>query len=69
MLHSWIIEELEKEEERRREGDRPIVEIPIMPPEGWRTPLHEDRTREEKSERGVAIIDLGFNSSDPPSDF
>jgi hypothetical protein len=70
MLHSWIIEEIEKEEERRRRQDRPVLEIPISPPtDGWQSPEHADRTREEKSERGVAIIDLGFASSDPPSDF
>jgi hypothetical protein len=57
MLDPWIIEEiLKKEEELRREQERGHAELPIERP-----PMRERPTvtpAEDKSERGVMIIDI-----------
>lgn len=54
MLDAFIIEEIkrrDREDERRRDDERPRIEIPVAPEEPIR-PLGE-----EKPERGVVIID------------
>jgi hypothetical protein len=59
MLDPWIIEEiLKKEEELRREQERGYAELPVD-----RAPMNERPSvtpapTEEKSERGVMIIDI-----------
>jgi len=54
MLDYWIIEEIRRRDERRR-YERPVLEIPLYPPD-----LVEDdaRSREEEPERGVVVIDF-----------
>ncbi len=58
MLDSFIIEELRKrEEERRRDAERPRLELPLHPD---RDP-YDDRDRprdDEGGNRGVVIIDI-----------
>lgn len=53
MLDLWIIEQLQREKEKREE--RPELRIEIDPP-----PLSEIETEEspEEEQRGVVIIDL-----------
>lgn len=54
MLDPWIIEEIRRREERDREGERPYLEIPLVPHDEER----EREVREEDSEeRGVVVID------------
>lgn len=58
MLDPWIIEEiLKKEEERRREGERGRIELPI---ERHRSDLDRPAVTppREDGERGVVIIDI-----------
>ncbi len=53
MLDAFIIKEIERQEEereRQRDRNRPRQELPVPPP----APSRRD---EEKSDRGVAIID------------
>jgi len=55
MLDAFIIEEIkrrERDEERRRNDERPRLEIPVAPSEEPVRP-----SGEEKPERGVVIID------------
>ncbi len=59
MLDPWIIEEIRKrEEERRREAERPRIEMPCElphhPPEREGKPPEDDADKK----RGVVIIDL-----------
>lgn len=59
MLDAYIIEEIKRrEEERRRREDqqRPVLEIPLYPPDADSNPANK-RDGDEKPERGVIIID------------
>ncbi len=58
MLDAFIIEEIkrrEQERERRRDSERPVVQIPV--PESDRAP---QQSEEEKPPRGVIIIDYSM---------
>lgn len=59
MLDPWIIEEiLRREQKRRQRAERPVLEIPPSPHEpevGER-----EEKREEDVERGVVILDYGL---------
>ncbi len=58
MLPPFIIEQIrrrEADERRRREHDRPRVELPV---DAYR-PAPEPKRDEEATERGVIILDLG----------
>ena len=57
MLDPWIIEEIRRrEEERRQEQEAGRVEIPLEPPH------YQDRSApvppQEETERGVIVIDM-----------
>ena len=55
MLDAFIIEEIkrrEREEERRKDDQRPRVDLPIAPAEPIRP------SGEDKPERGVIVIDF-----------
>jgi len=52
MLDLWIIEELRRIEQEREERNRPELRIEIE------MPRHEEAPTEQKSDRGVVIIDL-----------
>lgn len=57
MLPPFIIDQIRRrEEEERRNDQRPVLELPVPGPDMRREP--EGRAKEEKSERGVVIIDL-----------
>ena len=55
MLDAFIIEEIKRREEehRRRESERPRVEMPESPP----IPIPSRQGEEEAPPRGVVIID------------
>ena len=53
MLDPWIIEEIRRREERERQGERPYLEIPLVPEDEER----EREVRDEEEERGVVVID------------
>ena len=58
MLPPFIIEQIrrrEVEERRRREQDRPRVELPV---DTYR-PAPEPKNDEDPADRGVVILDLG----------
>jgi len=58
MLDAYIIEEIKRrEEERRRREDsqRPVLEIPLYPPDADSNPANKQD--DEAPERGVVIID------------
>lgn len=58
MLDAFIIEEIkrrDREDERRRDDDRPRIEIPVAPEKEPIRPVGE-----EKPERGVVIIDYSM---------
>ena len=57
MLDPWIIEEILKREEAKRDQERPRAELPIQGPPHYheQTPAVQPPT---ESERGVAIIDI-----------
>ena len=62
MLEPWIIDEiLRREEERRRRGDRPQLELPVpereTPPEGDFGDAHNEQG-DRQPERGVVIIGM-----------
>ncbi len=54
MLDAYIIERIRRERERERERSRPVLHVPK--PEPPRAP--EERYREKRDERGIAIIDF-----------
>ena len=61
MLDAFIIEELKKREQRRREDRRPCVEIPLddeRPPECDQDEIDTEE-EEDDEDRGVIIIDYG----------
>jgi len=61
MLDAFIIEELKKRDERRREDRRPCLDIPLdeeRPPECDQDE-DDDEDEEEDDDRGVIIIDYG----------
>ena len=54
---AYIIEEIKRREEERRrreDGQRPVLEIPLYPPDADSNPAKQD---EETPDRGVVIID------------
>ncbi len=54
-LEPWIIEEIEREERRRREQDRPQPQLPLdEPPPDWKPDVPEKHDDDPK--RGVVII-------------
>jgi len=58
MLDPWIIEEiLKKEQEQRRESERPRAELPVEPYREDRRPQMTPEPAPE-AERGVMIIDI-----------
>lgn len=54
MLDPWIIEEIQKREERQRRSEQPALEIPVERPEESDQSVHE----EDDVERGVIIVDF-----------
>ena len=55
MLDPWIIEEIRRREDSDRRDERPVLEIPLEPPDD------EDSTavrEEDEVERGVVIVDF-----------
>lgn len=57
MLDPWIIEEiLRREEDVRRERERPRMELPLDAPRSTEQPSIPPRS--EECERGVVIIDI-----------
>jgi hypothetical protein len=61
MLEPWIIDEIRRREEERRQGDRPQLELPVpesrWPPDG--DPRRDDDEQGDKApERGVVIIGM-----------
>jgi hypothetical protein len=54
MLDAFIIEEIKRRDEERREDRRPRLELPIPEPTPHR---QNDRRDEEGPQRGVVIID------------
>jgi len=58
MLDPWIIEEiLRREEERRRETERPRIEAPLERPRRETDPA-EANPPKTGEERGVVVIDI-----------
>ena len=55
MLDPWIIEEIQRREERERREERPMLEIPRERP----IPPDQVVQEEDESERGVVIVDFG----------
>ena len=65
MLDPWIIEEIRRREEGRREDGRlpAVIDIPLQ------GPAHNDRSdrqqqQPEKTPRGIEIIDFHYAESD-----
>ncbi|MCC6749593.1 MAG: hypothetical protein IT371_18150 [Deltaproteobacteria bacterium] len=54
MLDPWIIEEIRRREERQWREERPVLDIPLMPPPD----SEAEATKEETEERGVVIVDF-----------
>ena len=58
MLDPWIIEEiLRRENDRRREQERPRIEVPLESPRRDRDPA-EANPPPRGEERGVVVIDI-----------
>ena len=58
MLDPWIIEEIKRKEQRRREQQLPVIQIPVQGPERDREPSGRDK-EEKEPPRGIEIIDFG----------
>jgi hypothetical protein len=60
MLDSFIIEEIRRRErQRRKETDHPpAVELPVPVPDKQPRRRSEEADKEERSDRGVVVIDL-----------
>ena len=57
MLDPWIIEEIRRrEEEERRERERPVLELPLDVP-AYPMPSNEGK-KPDDVERGVVIVDF-----------
>ncbi len=56
MLDPWIIEEILRREEERREHERGRIELPIDAPRSTEQPALPPKR--EESERGVIVIDI-----------
>lgn len=58
LIEPWIIEELRKQEERKRQEilRREYLEVPL-PPSGWE-PVQEKPEHDDVPERGIVIIDF-----------
>jgi hypothetical protein len=57
MIPPFIIEQIRRREEaerRKKEADRPRVELPI----DAHRPTREPKAREEEAQRGVVIVEL-----------
>jgi hypothetical protein len=60
MLDAYIIEEIKRREDerlRREEQQRPVLEIPLYPPDADQNPATKD---EPVPERGVIVIDYSI---------
>ena len=56
MLDPWIIEEIiRREEERRQEDERTQLEVPVESPQ---YPEKDPKAPNDETERGVVIIDI-----------
>jgi hypothetical protein len=59
MLPPFIIEQIRKrEEERRQHEQRPTLELPLPAPPSRKRPVSSEQTPEEDRDRGVVILDL-----------
>ena len=56
MLDPWVIEEIRRREESKRDNERGRVQIPLHRP--TLPDADETRPSKEEQERGVVIIDL-----------
>ena len=52
MLDAYIIDQIRRRHERRREEERPSIRIPLGPPPGW-----EPEVEAEDEPKRVVIID------------
>jgi hypothetical protein len=61
MLEPWIIDEIRRREEERRQGQRPQLELPI-PQRNWKPDGDfgdvQEPTADDAPERGVVIIGM-----------
>ena len=55
MLDMWIIEEILRRQQLRRE-ERPLLELPLWAPEDQE--IRE--VRDEEQQRGVVVVDYGL---------
>ena len=61
MLDAYIIERIRREQESRRDGRRPVLEMPTHRPPPDNAGRRPDRKRpEDRPPRGVAIIDFSI---------
>ena len=59
MLDPWIIDEiLRREDEKRQEQERGRIEAPLEPPRGRDTEPRLPAQSPAESERGVVVIDI-----------
>lgn len=59
MLEPWIIEQIRRrEEEERRRGERPQLEMPVEWPEDDPEHVGQDEPEEKEKDRGVVIIGI-----------
>jgi hypothetical protein len=59
MLDPWIIDEiLRREDEKRREHERPRVDVPLERPHGRDSEPKVPTQPPPESERGVVVIDI-----------
>ncbi len=56
MLDPWIIEEILRREQERREQERGRVELPLDMPRSTEQPAMPQQR--EETERGVVVIDI-----------
>jgi len=57
MLDPWIIEEIRRREEERRE-DGEQIELPLEQPLWESEPCRPRKDKDKPAERGVVVIDL-----------
>lgn len=55
-MSPWIIQR--KPRRRRQVEERPVLQLPVVAPEQLRPPHEGDAGKEEKVERGVAVVDF-----------
>lgn len=63
MLPPFIIEQIRQREEEqnraRREENRPVLELPLVPQDRYPAPRRSPDVEEDDPNRGVIILDLG----------